>query len=246
MKGFQRCDNGHFYKDTLGSCPHCPAGNADMNRTQGPGSGPTEMDKTQVFGAGNATPSSSGLDDKTQVFGGGNNSSGGDDKTQVFGGGASNQDDKTQVFGGSSSSSGGASGNKAPDFSRTFIGGMETTSEGDEGSVKKEAPRASRKITGWIVSFTLDPMGVDYRIFEGNNTIGRDVSNSITITKDSTISSKHANILHKKGKFWIKDEMAANGTFLNGEEIEIEKAYDLVDGDEIRLGDTVFKFKACN
>ena len=40
--------------------------------------------------------------------------------------------------------------------------------------------------------------------------------------------------------------MAANGTFLNGEEIEIEKAYDLVDGDEVRFGDTVFKFKACN
>ena len=31
-----------------------------------------------------------------------------------------------------------------------------------------------------------------------------------------------------------------------GEEIEIEKAYDLVDGDEVRLGDTIFKFKACN
>ena len=227
MRGFQRCDNGHFYKETLTSCPHCPAGNADMNKTQASGGG-NDMDKTQVFGGGNST------------------SSGGNDKTQVFGDGTVRVEDKTQVFGSSSPSKGAASSNKTPDFSRTFIGGMQPSTEGDSGDRTVEAPRASRKITGWIVSFTLDPMGVDYRIFEGNNTIGRDPSNSITIIKDSTISSKHANILHKKGKFWIKDEMAANGTFLNGEEIEIEKAYDLVDGDEIRLGDTVFKFKACN
>jgi hypothetical protein len=200
------------------------SGGGDMNKTQASNGGGNDMDKTQVFGGG--SPSSAGTDDKTQVFGSGSG------------------DDKTQVFGAPKKSSSSAS--KTPDFSRTFIGGMETESEESTPGTKKEAPRASRKITGWIVSFTLDPMGVDYRIFEGNNTIGRDPSNSITITKDSTISSKHANILHKKGKFWIKDEMAANGTFLNGEEIEIEKAYDLVDGDEVRLGDTVFKFKACN
>jgi hypothetical protein len=202
------------------------SGGGDMNKTQASGGGGNDMDKTQVFGGG--SPSSAV----------------GDDKTQVFGSGSGGGDDKTQVFGAPKKSSSSAS--KTPDFSRTFIGGMETESEESTPGTKKEAPRASRKITGWIVSFTLDPMGVDYRIFEGNNTIGRDPSNSITITKDSTISSKHANILHKKGKFWIKDEMAANGTFLNGEEIEIEKAYDLVDGDEVRLGDTVFKFKACN
>ena len=223
MKGFQRCDNGHFYKDTLGSCPHCPAGNADMNKTQAP-SGGNDMDKTQVFGGGNT------------------GTSGGDDKTQVFGGGNAGGDDKTQVFGAPSPSS----SNKAQDFSRTFIGGMETVADGDGGDVKKEAPRASRKITGWIVSFSLDPMGVDYRIFEGSNTIGRDPSNAITITKDNTMSSKHANILYRGGKFYVSDEMSANGSYLNGVEMEIRKPYDLSDGDEIRLGDTVFKFKTCN
>ena len=45
-------------------------------------------------------------------------------------------------------------------------------------------------------------MGVDYRIYEGNNTIGREPGNSITITKDTTISGTHANILYKKGKFY--------------------------------------------
>jgi pSer/pThr/pTyr-binding forkhead associated (FHA) protein len=87
-------------------------------------------------------------------------------------------------------------------------------------------------------------MGVDYRIFEGNNTIGRDPANTIKLLKDSTISSKHATILYRSGKFYVKDEMSANGSFLNGEEMEIQKAYQLNDKDELRLGDTVFKFKS--
>jgi pSer/pThr/pTyr-binding forkhead associated (FHA) protein len=49
--------------------------------------------------------------------------------------------------------------------------------------------------------------------------------------------------LYKKGKFYIKDEMAANGTFVNDEELEIEKAYPIKDGDIIRLANTIFIFK---
>jgi hypothetical protein len=166
--------------------------------------------------------------DKTQIFGqqGQNN----DSRTQVVEG-----NEATQVFGASPKNVGAKR-----DLNKTYIGGV-TNETSEEGIVSQ--PRAARMITGWIVSFSLDNMGVDYRIYEGNNTIGRDPGNSIAITADSTISSKHANILHKKGKFWIKDEMAANGTFVNNEEIEIEKAVAIKDGDEIRLGDTTFIFK---
>jgi pSer/pThr/pTyr-binding forkhead associated (FHA) protein len=38
--------------------------------------------------------------------------------------------------------------------------------------------------------------------------------------------------------------MAANGTFINNEELEIGRSYDLNDGDEIKLGKTVFKFRS--
>ena len=86
-------------------------------------------------------------------------------------------------------------------------------------------------------------MGIDYRIYEGNNTVGRIAQNDITIASDSSISSKHAMILFKKGKFYVRDEMAANGTFINGEELEIGQPYPLTDGDELKLGNTVFTFK---
>ena len=163
------------------------------------------------------------------------------DKTQIFGGGSENQ--ATQAVGGEGTTKvfgAGTGSSSARDLNKTYIAGV---TDGNEENGEEIAPRAARMITGYLISFTLDPMGEDFRLYEGNNTIGRDTSNSITITKDSTISSKHANILHKKGKFWISDEMAANGTFVNGNELEIQKATPINDGDEIKLGDTVFTFK---
>ena len=87
-------------------------------------------------------------------------------------------------------------------------------------------------------------MGIDYRVYEGNNTIGRKADNDITVASDSSISSRHATLLFKKGRFFVRDEMAANGTFINNEELEIGQPYELKDGDELKLGNTVFKFKS--
>jgi hypothetical protein len=210
MKDFKRCNNGHFYKESLASCPHCPA---DDSATQ-------------------VTPS---------------NTAGNNDKTQFFGAEPS-EDKPTQAFGSNPSAAKETpdKANGATDFSKTYIEGMdEVVSDSGEVIQEKQKARATRKIRGWIVSFTLDPMGIDYRIFEGNNTIGRDPKNSICITKDKTISSQHVRILYRADKFYIKDEMTANGTYLNGEMMEVEKATPLHDGDEIKLGQTIFKFKSC-
>lgn len=223
MKDFKRCSNGHFFKKDLDSCPHCPQG-SDTTKTQ-VSQGGGDFDKTQVFGN-----QGGGSNDETQAFG---NSS--DDKTQVFGSGPGGSN-STQVFPGASDPG------HERDLDKTFIGGVTPSSE-EGGAAVQSTPRAARKITGWLVSFTLDEMGIDYRIYEGNNTIGRANENTIIIKDDSTISSRHANILFKGGKFWIKDDMAANGTFINDVEIEIEKACSIKDGDNIRLGNTVFIFK---
>jgi hypothetical protein len=221
MNGFKKCDNGHFYKEDLTACPYCPNGSNTSSNN-----GSNDLNKTIVAGSGNT---SSGNDNaKTQVFG--NQSS-------------NNNSDQTKVFGSGNANS---SGQPKRDLNRTYIAGVtdeDSTSTSGGGASIDATPRSTRRIVGWILSYTLDPMGVDYRIYEGNNSIGRDASNSITITKDTTISGKHANILYKKGKFYIKDEMAANGTFVNDEELEIEKAYPLTDGDVIRLANTTFIFK---
>jgi hypothetical protein len=219
MNGFKKCENGHFFKEDLNACPYCPSSKGASNNA----SASNDLNKTMVAGANSGGSNNDAA--KTDVFGSQNSSS---DQTKVFGAGA------------------GASSQPKRDLNRTYIGGVTDAEESGEGGSKIEStPRSTRKIVGWIISYTLDPMGVDYRIYEGNNSIGRDAGNTITITKDLTISGKHVNILYKKGSFWIKDEMAANGTFVNGDELEIEKAYPLNDGDKIRLANTEFKFKSC-
>jgi len=215
MNGFKKCNNGHFYKEGLTNCPYCPSGSNLGNN---------DLGSTVAAGSGETgSPGNADLD-RTRVVG-----SEGQGATP----------DKTHVVGTSNSG-------QAPkrNLDRTFIADVEETTT-ERGEVKIEsAPRSTRRIVGWIVSYTLDPMGVDYRIFEGTNTIGRDAKNTIPITKDPTISGEHVVILYRSGKFKIKDKMTANGTFLNDVELEVEEAYGLGDGDVIRVGNTTFKFKS--
>lgn len=173
---------------------------------------------------------------------------GADDKTKVQGGGheSTSLSDKTQVFGG-----GGDLTPQAPvsvnppvkrDLNKTFIQEVEEVKEG--GEVKEVVHnRATRKIVGWLISYSLDPMGIDYRLYEGNNTIGRTPGNDMTIAGDPSISGHHATILFKKGNFYLKDEMAANGTFINDDEIQVGQPHEIKDGDTLRFGNAVFKFK---
>jgi hypothetical protein len=88
----------------------------------------------------------------------------------------------TQIFGG------GSKNIQSPkkDLNRTFIQGMEINDEGK--NVVIETARQTRKIVGWIISYSLDAMGLDFRIYEGNNTIGRDPENTITVASDSANS----------------------------------------------------------
>lgn len=227
MQGYKKCNNGHFYKEALENCPYCPdlrsgsAGSNDNTSIVGNAVPTTVMDalKTEVYSNSTSTQNEEFLGDKTLIF--------------------------TQ--GGNQASPGKQSGegNSNNQFDRTFIGTMPTDGSAEDGTGSSPVkPRSARRIVGWIISYTIDPMGVDYRIFEGNNTIGRDVSNSIILSKDVTISARHITLLYKAGKFWVKDEMSANGSFLNKEEMEIQKAYQLNDNDELRLGNTVFRFKS--
>ena len=84
-------------------------------------------------------------------------------------------------------------------------------------------------------------MGVDFRLYEGRNVIGRDVECTITVP-DKTMSGKHAIILFRDDKFKIKDELSSHGTFVNNRDIE-DETVELHDNDIIRMGETDFKFK---
>jgi hypothetical protein len=125
-----------------------------------------------------------------------------------------------------------------PQNGRTaFVG----TVIGKDGKPISE-PRIERKLVGWLVTYSFDKMGVDFRLYEGRNIIGRDVNCNITV-HDQMISAQHASILFKNDKYKIKDELSSHGTWVNGKDID-DESVELKDNDSIRLGETVFKFKS--
>jgi pSer/pThr/pTyr-binding forkhead associated (FHA) protein len=81
-----------------------------------------------------------------------------------------------------------------------------------------------------------------FRVFDGENTIGRDTAADVcTGEGDDTISRQHAQIIHREGAFGVKPLRENNPTYLN-EEV-VEGGAPLSDGDELRLGNTTFKFR---
>ena len=114
------------------------------------------------------------------------------------------------------------------------------------GSDDGSTARSKRKLVGWLVSFTLDEAGTDFRLFEGKNKLGRNLTNDIRIFQDTKISGEHATLLFRGTDLFVKDEMASNPSFHNGDEIMPGQTVAVNDGDVLKFGDNEFIFrKAC-
>lgn len=98
-----------------------------------------------------------------------------------------------------------------------------------------------RKITGWLITFSHHPNGQDFRLFEGRNTIGAHPTCDACITSDSLVTGHHLTILFRHNEIKFKDELSTNGTMLNG---QFREEGLLHDGDEIKIGHTVLKFRS--
>ena len=120
--------------------------------------------------------------------------------------------------------------NSNPDSDSTIIHGM------GSNTVK-------RKLVGWLVSFTLDESGRDFRLFEGKNKLGRNLSNDIRISQDGKISGEHATLLFRGDSFHVKDEMATNPSFYNDEEIKPGQTVEVKDGDTLKFGSNTFMLR---
>jgi len=125
---------------------------------------------------------------------------------------------------------------------RTIFGDepeIEVTPTGQQ--VEKKMYRNTRKLVGWLVTYSFDAMGVDYKLYEGRNVIGRDMDCNITVN-DGMMSGKHAILLFRADKYSLTDNQSSHGTFVNNEDINLEPRY-LNDGDMIYMGETLFKFR---
>lgn len=177
----------------------------------------------------------------------------GSNKTEVYGGGFSANNtgepapNETMAAGGNHTQISEPvyqpSNNQAPyvPASHTVFGDEEAMASGRHSGNNDSGFRTTRKLVGWLVSYTLDPMGVAFNLYEGRNIIGRDMDCSITIN-DNMVSGKHAVLLFRSGKYSITDSQSTHGTFVNDNDIDLEPCY-LQDGDIIRIGNSILKFR---
>jgi hypothetical protein len=215
---FKTCDAGHFYPSSKDSCPYCKGGD---------GLGRTEF----------TTP----INEKPTVEKTENKSSGGD-KTEIIGSGNSNSGKGFGVKVEETVKNNSNNFNFNQNNDKTGIYRPET--ENKEGkSSENIVLQNTRKLVGWMVSYTLNEFGIDFRLYEGQNTIGREINSNIRINGDNLISSKHGMILFRNGSLYYKDEMSTNPSFLNQNEIMPGETVRIKDGDTLRLGKNDFIFR---
>lgn len=82
----------------------------------------------------------------------------------------------------------------------------------------------------------------DGKVFEikGGATIGRSPASQIVLP-DDYVSSTHARIFARKQFFFLEDLGSTNGTFIEGRRIEGE--HQIKPGQEIVIGDTIFRYE---
>lgn len=218
MSDFKLCENGHYYSKDLAQCPYCPKNEIPDSSSF---SSFDDLEKTKLGGESKSF-------DQTQVFGSEN----------PFPKNSFNSDD---MMGDGSSNMAGSDLTRTQIFSDDNAGMM----GGDPFGMGQQSPtppqKSGRKLVGWLVSFTIEENGIDFHIYEGRNIIGSDSACDIIVTGDPAVSGKHLTILHRMGHFKFRDEFSTNGTFVND---VFEEEGNLKDGDMIRIGETIFKFRS--
>ena len=126
------------------------------------------------------------------------------------------------------------SGGTQHPFKRTSI-----VMDENSGASEPLQQTQKRKLVGWLVTFTNDDYGQDFKLYVGKNKVGSAPGCDILVN-DSSISGEHTTILFRDHEFLIKDNFSTNGTKINGAMVDEGK---LNDGDELKLGNTSFKFK---
>ena len=102
----------------------------------------------------------------------------------------------------------------------------------------------NQPLVAWFVVVEGKGKGSDIRIIAGQNSIGRDKSNMVTIDfGDTTISrEKHAFIIYdlKHKKFMFKSGEGQNISYLNEE--GVYSPVPIKDGDTVEIGETKLRF----
>jgi hypothetical protein len=101
---------------------------------------------------------------------------------------------------------------------------------------------AARGVEAWLVAERGGGLETDARFdLIGGLSIGRSKDCDVQID-DRYASSLHARVFERGGRTFVEDMSSTNGTLLNGATLKGEA--ELIDGDTVQIGDTVFRLEA--
>lgn len=103
---------------------------------------------------------------------------------------------------------------------------------------RKEKGSHKQRPLGKLIIIYGAHLGKQYHLGLKKMLIGRTDRSDIFID-DSSASREHAFIERKDGRFILEDLKSTNGTFINGEFVDVRV---LNHGDKIRIGNTVLQF----
>ena len=84
----------------------------------------------------------------------------------------------------------------------------------------------------------------EYALEKLETIIGRAPASDILLSKDKLTSRRHAIVRYENGAYVLTDERSANGTFVNGQQLEELTPRILKDGDHIGIGEHELVFQA--
>jgi FHA domain len=93
----------------------------------------------------------------------------------------------------------------------------------------------------WLIAERGGGLSADERFdLIGGLSIGRSKDSDVRID-DRYASGIHARVFERGGRYFVEDMRSTNGTLLNGAELKGEA--ELIDGDTVQIGDTVFRLE---
>jgi hypothetical protein len=96
-----------------------------------------------------------------------------------------------------------------------------------------------KETLGWILGLKGVHQGEDFRLVRGDNTVGTALNLDVTLIEQG-VNAKHCVITCLDDQFMLRDLGSTQGTFVNGKKVSLHQ---LIDNDEIRIGNGEFRFK---
>src|SRR5215467_6037843 len=127
----------------------------------------------------------------------------------------------------------------APSFSEGTVAEPSTVRDEGAATVQATVENPAR----FIVRDDKGDVLQEYRLEKMETIIGRAPSSDILLSKDKLTSRRHAIVRYEKGDYVLSDERSANGTFVNGQQLEELTPRVLKDGDHIGIGEHELVFR---